>query len=1039
MPPRTKRNNSTDLTTSSRSISAMLNGQTNATADGFFSNNDLIDYSATAPSSSIGTGESIPLISFENDKFFIGQRALDLLKDMEPPLSVVSVAGLYRTGKSFLLNRVILQRPGFSVGCTVNACTKGIWMWSEPLLHIDSKTGRSIKVLVIDTEGIGAPTADASHDTRVFSLALLLSSFFVYNSMGSIDEQALSNLSLVTNISKEIRVSVAQEERIPAPAPIVAPKRTADAESSGTGTGSDESDGSDSFEDEDNNEDSAPVPPPRTSVLASKQDDIKGEKNAADFHEFLPAFLWVVRDFALKLEDRNGNPIEAEQYLENALEESTGRNAAGKNRIRTCLKQFFPDRACVTLVRPCLDENNLQNLDSLPNSSLRPEFMRQADKLRARIMNEAARRPLTMQGKELSGSMLGFLCQAYSSAINRGEAPVIHDAWTYMCEAQRARTEQQIVDAFHKEATALTTTSTHGVCPPLFRESLVLAKSRALVQYTNTCRGLEIQDSTIEARLTQSLDILYHRNHEHYTMLLHQQAQLDHDGLCVLLDATATATGALSTTSDTDGVTDFQFFRGRFIQCQTEFDRLFVEPASDITTAAKNPYADAPAFESEATAIWYTRNTPLIWKAVNRYYAASGHEHSRLRLDHETLKKHHENMVSGHTAALDKMKIIHDRAMDTMQISNSEKLSESADRIATIISKLNDAELRVTTLEAEVMQCSRDGHARIAEVEQRAVLYESRAESAEGQVNILREEMTELLEIQGVLEAKEMELTTITIEKEHLQKQLVKMRLEMESKKAESEKISQKYKKEATDIQERALQSVERMKVGRKADQKKLQVLLDHERGAHEQTQSRVFVLNAEIVQLKGEQLENASFYEEQVQRLRLQTEESDARLQQTTNEHLSAVKQFEQTAKIERDALEAREMTIRDRAIQSEKERCKALKELETRAVAAETRFLCQKRQLDEAEESLKRKRVKTEDQQTSLELVKTTAELNWLRRQTTDQETQLNKATSRILELEALNKEHERSVDGKIANLRLDYEIRLAALEDAPDATIR
>jgi hypothetical protein len=39
---------------------------------------------------------------------------------------------------------------------------------------------------------------------RIFSMALLLSSFFIYNSVGSIDENALSNLSLVVNLTKHI-------------------------------------------------------------------------------------------------------------------------------------------------------------------------------------------------------------------------------------------------------------------------------------------------------------------------------------------------------------------------------------------------------------------------------------------------------------------------------------------------------------------------------------------------------------------------------------------------------------------------------------------------------------------------------------------------------------------------------------------------------------------------------------------------------------------------------------------------------------------
>ena len=51
--------------------------------------------------------------------------------------------------------------------------------------------GEPIDVLVIDSEGLGALDEDSNHDVRIFSLAILLSSYFIYNSVGSIDEQAL--------------------------------------------------------------------------------------------------------------------------------------------------------------------------------------------------------------------------------------------------------------------------------------------------------------------------------------------------------------------------------------------------------------------------------------------------------------------------------------------------------------------------------------------------------------------------------------------------------------------------------------------------------------------------------------------------------------------------------------------------------------------------------------------------------------------------------------------------------------------------------
>jgi hypothetical protein len=69
------------------------------------------------------------------------------LKKIQNPVSIVTVAGLYRTGKSYLLNRVILNKSqGFNVGPTINPCTKGLWIWNQPISTQDNKS-----VLVVDT------------------------------------------------------------------------------------------------------------------------------------------------------------------------------------------------------------------------------------------------------------------------------------------------------------------------------------------------------------------------------------------------------------------------------------------------------------------------------------------------------------------------------------------------------------------------------------------------------------------------------------------------------------------------------------------------------------------------------------------------------------------------------------------------------------------------------------------------------------------------------------------------------------------------
>jgi hypothetical protein len=46
-------------------------------------------------------------------------------------------------------------------------------------------------VLVIDTEGLGDTDKDQDNDVRIFSLAILMSSYFVYNLKATIDQVAL--------------------------------------------------------------------------------------------------------------------------------------------------------------------------------------------------------------------------------------------------------------------------------------------------------------------------------------------------------------------------------------------------------------------------------------------------------------------------------------------------------------------------------------------------------------------------------------------------------------------------------------------------------------------------------------------------------------------------------------------------------------------------------------------------------------------------------------------------------------------------------
>lgn len=58
----------------------------------------------------------------------------------------------------------------------------------------------------MDTEGLGGMDENKNHDTQIFILSILLSSQFIYNSKGAIDENTLQNMSMVINLANNIKI-----------------------------------------------------------------------------------------------------------------------------------------------------------------------------------------------------------------------------------------------------------------------------------------------------------------------------------------------------------------------------------------------------------------------------------------------------------------------------------------------------------------------------------------------------------------------------------------------------------------------------------------------------------------------------------------------------------------------------------------------------------------------------------------------------------------------------------------------------------------
>ncbi|XP_077129883.1 guanylate-binding protein 3-like [Ranitomeya variabilis] len=257
----------------------------------------------------------LPVCLIENTadgKFHVNPEATDILSEISQPVVVVAIVGLYRTGKSYLMNKLAGSQKGFDLGATVQAQTKGIWMRCLPHPTMEGHT-----LVLLDTEGLGdVEKGDKKNDIGIFCLAVLLSSALVYNSKAVIDEDAIEKLHYVGELADLIKVKS-----------------------------------------KDNDDDEAEYSRFFPSFIWAVRDvTLKLEFNGRPITE--DEYL----ENALKL-----------KKIEN-MEESTEK-IENHNRYRDCIRMYFKTRKCFMLDLPTGDKEVLQNMDEVSEDQLSPVFV----------------------------------------------------------------------------------------------------------------------------------------------------------------------------------------------------------------------------------------------------------------------------------------------------------------------------------------------------------------------------------------------------------------------------------------------------------------------------------------------------------------------------------------------------------------------------------------------------------------------------------------------------------------------------------------
>mmetsp|Transcript_21838 Transcript_21838/g.45584 ORF Transcript_21838/g.45584 Transcript_21838/m.45584 type:complete len:596 (-) Transcript_21838:94-1881(-) len=321
-------------------------------------------------------------IGNESDKnaFTFHQDEWNDVLGLVPPgwkVSVISVVGAFRTGKSFLLSWFLrylyalercqknktslkdekvpwykqfetLGKDGFDWKAGSERNTTGIWMWSHPFF-LEMDNGENVAVLLVDTQGMFDHETTMALTASIFGLSTLLSSYQIYNVDKRIQEDNLQQLALFCEYARR-----AMED---------------------------------------------------------------GDYVNKPFQEI----EFLVRDWQHFEDDEDGNDFGAmeksmSEYLETVLEE---RDASDLKETREQIKLCFEKISCYGLCHPGFAVTKKKYGGEV--NVVEELFMQLLDRYCQRVFSTANLQPKQIHDRELTAVELGAYIQEYAKIFEKGE------------------------------------------------------------------------------------------------------------------------------------------------------------------------------------------------------------------------------------------------------------------------------------------------------------------------------------------------------------------------------------------------------------------------------------------------------------------------------------------------------------------------------------------------------------------------------------------------------------------------------------------
>lgn len=168
---------------------------------------------------------ALNLIELQRDKLILNEEAIQALAQIKEDIIIVFIFGKEGTSKNILMNLLInseektknkilisnsminnRNKKGFKIDSFFNSIQgnkKGIYFWSSPL----EKKNSNEKIIFVDSFGINSEKIYQQNlESKLFALMIVISSIFIYNTVGDINSHSLNDLQLIVQLTDSINV-----------------------------------------------------------------------------------------------------------------------------------------------------------------------------------------------------------------------------------------------------------------------------------------------------------------------------------------------------------------------------------------------------------------------------------------------------------------------------------------------------------------------------------------------------------------------------------------------------------------------------------------------------------------------------------------------------------------------------------------------------------------------------------------------------------------------------------------------------------------